>query len=122
MSEATALRADLARELAARGQAVSVTRTEPGTYDPTTGSAAAETPVVHTGLGRVGNYSDRLIDGTNIRRGDRLVTWQPDLESETFVPRESDIVSYGDTSAVVVSVKVREVGGEWFAYTLQIRR
>lgn len=123
MGEGIAAREDLRREFAAsdRGREITITRKTAGTYDQTTGTAT-QTEESYPGRGRVGDYADRQIDGTLIRRGDRRVTWLPDVENESFVPRESDIVSFGDEIATVVSVKVRELGDEWFAYTLQIRR
>ena len=122
MGEGALLRADLARELQTRGREINITRTTPGTYDQDAGTTGTSTEETHHGRGRVGNYRDSQVDGELIRRGDRVVTWQPDVDHESFVPKEKDVVSFGDEIASIVSVKRREVGEEWFAYTLQIRR
>ena len=121
MGEGLRLRRELARELAKFGRAVSIAHKTAGTYNADTGLATT-TSASYSGMGRVGYYSDKLIDGTMILRDDRQVTWQPDNASESFRPSNGDVVSYGSEELTVVSVKEREVGGEWFAYTLQCRK
>ena len=121
MGEGAKLRSDVARELKAFGRVVSISHKTVGAYDADTG-VATSTSISYSGMGRVGYYSDKLIDGTMILRDDRQVTWQPDSANESFRPSNGDVLSYDAEELTVVSVKEREVGGEWFSYTLQCRK
>lgn len=119
MSMGTDERAALAAELAVAGRSVTVTRTVPGSYDPSTGTTAGGTSTDYAGRGRIGDYSDKVRDGTLIQQNDRMVTWQP--TDASFVPQEGDAVSDGTNTYKVVSFKTRELEGDWICYTLQVR-
>lgn len=119
MSRGTELRAALRSVFLEMGRALTVTRAAPGTYDSETGTASAGTPATYSGIGRVGDYRDSAIDGTLIQVGDRRVTWQPDDAS--FVPQIGDTISVDGRDRPVMSVKTRELEGDWIAFTLQVR-
>ena len=124
MSEAASLRADLKDAFGDYGRAISVKRTDKGAYDKATGVTATSGTTDYPGTGRVGSYSDYLVNGTTILAQDRKVTWIPD--DITFEPLEGDQVTWADSTdegsgAVVVRVKRREVGGELICFTMQVR-
>lgn len=121
MSIGDDLHADFAAFLAEFGRAVTIRRLTPGTYDPATGDGGTTTTKNYSGTGRLGNYSDALMDGTLIKQGDRRMTFQPD--DKTFVPAIGDSAIVGaSTFAVVNASKTREIGGTVFLYTLQLRQ
>lgn len=119
MTTGAQLRADLARELAEHGRRVVLVRKTAGTYNPDTGAAAMDSQYLE-GQGRVGDYKDYQIDGVSVLRGDRRVTFQPDDSS--VIPAVGDQVTVDDVTYSVIFPRVRELAGEWFAYTLQVRR
>jgi hypothetical protein len=120
MTEAFVLRDDLTNEFNEIGVAMTVTRGTPGAYDPTTGAVGAPTSVDYSGVGRLGSYSDMEIDGTLIKANDRKATFVS-LDT-TFVPQISDRLTVGTDVYSVVSLKPRELGGEYICFTLQVRR
>ena len=119
MSDAGDLRESLVAMLSEFGRAVSIERVTPGAYDPSTGDTSAASTVTYNGLGRVGTYSDFLINNELITQNDRKVTFVPD--DPTFVPVINDRL-IADATYSVMSVKPRELGGEWISFTLQVRR
>lgn len=104
----------------AYGRTLTMGRITPGAYDPETGATAASTPSSQAGKGKIGDYDDKVIDGTLIRTGDRLCTFLPD--DAAFRPAVGDSVVDGADTYTVVSIKQRELGGDWIAFTLQVRR
>lgn len=121
MTVGTDLRAKvLALFNAGYGRTMTMGRITPGAYDPETGETAAPSTASQTGKGKIGDYDDKVIDGTLIRTGDRLCTFLPDLS--TFRPAVGDSVVDGSDTYTVVSIKQRELGGDWIAFTLQVRR
>lgn len=120
MSEASRLRAELRRTFAttAYGRAITLRRTTPGAYAQD-GSAGAATTTDYAGVGRVGAYEDRLIDGTRILATDRRVTFVP--TDESFRAQPADLVIVGSDTYSVINAQMREIGGELIAYTLQVR-
>ena len=119
MTTGAQLRADLARELAVHGRRVVLVRKEAGSYDPDTGGTTTTTHEFE-GVGRVGSYRDSQIDGVSVLRGDRRVTFQPD--DSALVPAAGDMVTIDDVTWRVIFSQARELSGEWFSYTLQVRR
>lgn len=65
----------------------------------------------------VSSYSSRLIDGENIRMGDRKVM----VEAGVVVPTTADRIIIGATDYAIVSVQPLAPGGTDLAYTLQCR-
>lgn len=125
--QATILRSDLIATFGEFGRALTVSRmgvNGDGVYDPSTGIvtpvSGAAPEIAYTGIGRVGTYADRLIDGTMITNKDRKVTFIPDDTS--FVPEVNDRLTAGPDVYTVVSHKTYELGGMPIAYTLQVRR
>lgn len=124
MSAATELRAELAELLDDEDYGCDLTISRPsagGTYNKATGllTPGADASTEYTGRGRVGQYSDRLVDGESIRRTDRRITFQP--ADEDFVPAEGDRVTRESDTWTIIRVITREIGGEWVSYTLQCR-
>jgi len=64
------------RLLVGKGQAVTITHSSVGTYNPSTGSAAITTSTQY-GYGAVSEWSARQIDGTLIKAGDRRLLLSP---------------------------------------------
>lgn len=104
------------------GGALTLSRAQPGTYNPATGeTAAAGAPLTIPGKGKVGDYRDGVIDGELIKVNDRRCTFIPD----DFV----SIPEIGDTfvdpidsrSYSVVNVRRRQLGLDYIAFTLQVR-
>lgn len=99
-----------------------------GTYDTYTGKVSVSTDDDQfDGWARIGNYSDRLIDGKVIEANDRRVTLIPDEEDFTipsYVPQVGDVINVDDSTDgnyKVVNFKTRELGAELICYTLQVR-
>lgn len=101
------------------GRQLGLIKTATGDYDPDTGAATATT-APHRGRGKIGDYNDRLVDGTSILAGDRLCTWLP--EQESIVPTIGDKIVDGSTHWSIIRVKTRELSGVVATYTLQLRR
>lgn len=109
------------------GQPMTIQRSTPGAYDPTSGNTGAPTIAVYSGVGRLGNYRDAVVDGTIIQQNDRRVTWQPDEECADFIPRIGDqVIVTGEPAGVppfaVMDLDPRQVAGVWIGFTLQVRR
>jgi hypothetical protein len=120
MSSALENRAQIAGWIAEEGIVITIRREVPGTYNPATGSAgAAGTPVTFSGHGRIGDYNDRLVDGTLVKVGDRRMTFQPDDWS--YEPKQGDVLTVPAGYAIVGRIQKRELGGVPFSYTAQLR-
>lgn len=63
--------------LISKGQAVTLTHVEPGTYDPATGATGAATTTTQTGTGAVLEWNARQFDGTLIKAGDKQLLLSP---------------------------------------------
>lgn len=120
MTEASVLRDDLTNEFNEIGVAMTVTRGTPGAYDPTSGAVGAPTSIDYPGVGRLGSYSDMAIDGTLIKANDRKATFVS--SDTTFIPAINDKLTVGADVYAVISLKPRELGGEYICFTLQVRR
>lgn len=120
MSIGSDMRADLVALFIPEGygRTLKLRRVNAGTYDVETGDAP-QTTTDKDGVGKIGSYADRLVDGANIRRGDRLCTFIPN--DATVVPEEEDRIVDGAEVYQVVNVKKREIN-DFIAYTLQVRR
>lgn len=127
MSEASVLKSDLTGLFAEYGRALTVRRmasNEDGVYDPTTGVvtpvSGAPAYTDYPGIGRIGDYADRLVDGAMITTKDRLATFIPD--DAGFVPEANDRLIAGADVYTVIRFKTRELGGTAIVYSLQVRR
>ncbi len=56
--------------LKGKGQAVTLTKVVPGTYDPATGGVT-NTSTTQTGTGAILDWNSRNVDGTTIKIGDK---------------------------------------------------
>lgn len=101
------------------GRAMTVRSQTLGTYDPDTGTLTASTDSDYTGVGRLGNYHDAVINGTMIKAGDRRCTIV--FDNQAFVPKVGDRLLVGTDTYAVVNVKERELGGTVIGFTLQVR-
>jgi hypothetical protein len=101
------------------GRAVTLRQIVPGAYDNSSGDTATAVTTDYTGVGRIGTYSDKLVDGTQIQSSDRLVTFVPD--DLTLRPVEGSLIIAGTDIYTVVNFKTRELGGETICFSLQVR-
>lgn len=127
MSSASQIRIDLISLFTDEGRSLRVRRNEGTSYDPTQGIVPESTDDEEfEGIGRIGNYRDAVIDGNQIKKGDRRVTFIPS-ETDYFDPlfdaRVGDIVETINQSEqyYVVDAQKRELGGELISWTLQVR-
>lgn len=120
MSAGSDLRASALQLLRDFGRSLTLRQTTPGTYNPADGSTSAPPPIDYTGVGRIGDYRDSVIDGQLIRQGDRRCTII--LDNSSVLPSVGDTVLIGGTPRyTVVRVQVREVSGVTVVHTLQLR-
>lgn len=105
------------RMLARAGKPSTLTREVPGTYDPTTGqpSLAATTQNVTAAVFPVG---DRMIDGTNVLRGDQTAYL---AAQGVEPPRPADVLAWEGRSLVVVDAKNLGPSGVFVYYELLVR-
>lgn len=120
MSNASDLRAELRSLFADYGETLTVQRVTPGAYDPATGATATSTTTSQTGVGRLGSYSDYATDGTIIKQNDRRVTFVSD--DPAFEPQINDRLVSGADVYTIMSLKPRELNGDWDSWTMQVRR
>lgn len=84
--------------------ALSVTRTIPGTYDPGTGTTGPDTVTVHACRGWVESYDDDTIDGTRINASDvrvMVLTTSIDVEPSD----DTDTITVNGEVLSILSVK-----------------
>jgi len=63
--------------LVGKGQAVTLTHTVPGTYDPATGLVSGATTTVQNGTGAIIDWDTRQVDGELIKISDKLLLLSP---------------------------------------------
>lgn len=112
------LAADALELLREFGQSVTLARTTPGTYDAATSAPSAGSSVTYTGTGAVFDYSQRDVDGTNIRTGDRRVLL---ATSGMVMPRTGDTITIGSTALTVVIGREINPAGVPVLYEAQVR-
>jgi hypothetical protein len=119
MSLATETQGQLDHLLDDLGQAMTLQRITAGAYDPTTGTTSSDTTTNYAGKGRLGDYDDRVIDGTLIKAGNRRCTFLPDDKS--IVPQVGDKIVVGATTYQVMQpIKSRDINGIYIAHTFQV--
>lgn len=118
--------ADTAAELLAEfGQAVTLTESTPGTYDPAQSKPAAPDVTTQTAVGVVREYSSRSIDGTLIQAGDRLLIVGPKTTAGQALsePTVESTLTLADGSVWTVKrVEAMNPAGTALAYRLQLRQ
>lgn len=120
MSEATALRAEIAALLLEYGEEIILTRSVPGSYDTSTGQVGTPVETEYEGRGRIGHYHDRVVDGSRMLQTDRWMLFQP--TDDDVVPQEGDMIESSTAETyTVVSLRTRALDGDWIAYNLQLR-
>lgn len=102
-----------------KGRAMTLHKRTPGTYDPTTGSAAV-TEADHACTGAEFDFAALLIDGTSIQRGDKKVVLS--AQGLSVEPDDGDHITSGSTRRQIVAVKPIAPDGTPVAYILQVRR
>lgn len=106
-----------------KGFAMTLTRENPGTYDPEFGFSGGSSQVF-TVYGLLGNYNsvDRAqsarSDGTMIMVGDKKVT----IEAGVVVPVAGDTITINGEAWVVVMVDAVNPQGVDLLYKLQVRK
>lgn len=102
------------------GQAVTITRTTSGGYDPAAGGITAPTTASQSGSAVVREYARQHVDGTLIQAGDKRVILS--ASGLSFAPAPGDSVTAGGDVLQVVSVIERNPAGTPLVYELQGRR
>lgn len=122
MSLATDLQDDIAELLNDPdvGRAVTISRTPGTAYDPSTGAVTSGTPQTFTTRGLFLDYKDSLIDGTNVKRGDRRLYLK--IKGISYVAAIGDTVVAGTDRYAVVNFKTIELGGAVVIFILQVRK
>ncbi len=112
--------ADTADELITEfGQAVTLKVSAGSAYDPETGSSVV-TYTDQAGHGCVVDFDKKLIDGTKVRIGDKLVLLSPIGISE---PKDGDQLVVGaETWQLVPPVTVTAPAGVAVLYEVQVRK
>ena len=112
--------ADTADELITEfGQAVTLKVSAGAAYDPETGSSTV-TYTDQAGHGCVVDFDKKLIDGTKVRIGDKLVLLSPLGISE---PKDGDQLVIGaETWQLVPPVTVTAPAGVAVLYEVQVRK
>lgn len=105
------------RMLARFGQAATLCRPVVGDYDPATGNAASGAVILY-GHAFDYDYSQRDIDGTLIRQGDRRVLLSVEVGMQ---PETGDKVVIREKCWDVVNVKTIGPEGNAVVYELQVR-
>ena len=105
------------RLLAKYGQAVTLTHSAPGTYDPDTGSVA-NTLTTQAGVAAELDYTEREIDGTLVQRGDKKLLL---ASSGVTMPTVDDTVTVRSVVYTIKSVNAVAPGGVDIVYELQGR-
>lgn len=98
------------------GRAATLTRSEPGAYDPTTGTGSM-VDTVQTVYAVVLPYGDGMVDGSRILATDQ----QAYVSVGTTAPRAGDAMTWGADQLRVIEVKALSPAGTAVLYTMQVR-
>jgi hypothetical protein len=123
MSLATDLQGDLGETLDDPdiGRDITINRYMPATYNSSDGSVIPGAVKTWNTRGVLLNYSDTLLTGEDIKRGDRALYLKlKDLP--TYQAVEADKITVGSDIYTVISFKTIELSGTAIIYILQIRR
>lgn len=116
MSFYTDLAATSARLIKDKGQAVTLARSTHAAYTPA-GGAPATAEETSAANAVITDYPFRMIDGVNIRTGDRQA-----LLTAAVDPNDYERVIVGGEANEIVSVRVVSPGGTPVIYKVQLRR
>lgn len=93
-----------------------LTRAEPGTYDPTTG-AASTVSESWSCLASVSTMTERDPDNMQVRTKLRAII----AYSEDFTPADNDTLAVGGTTYSLLNVKPQEIGGGPVSWLAELR-
>lgn len=99
------------------GQAMTLTQTITGEYDPATGLVAI-TETAHTGVGVALNYSQDMIDGTTILQSDQRVFLNPQLSG---TPKAGDKLTFSGVVHSVIASRPLKPSGTVLLHEVQAR-
>lgn len=111
--------AEVANELLEEfGAPVTTTRKSDGKRDPVTGETIQEPSTQSLEAnGVLLEYEQRMIDGTNIQHGDKLL-----MLDNGFEPQSTDILNHVGKDWQVVHILPQQPATVAVAYTVQVRR
>lgn len=98
------------------GQSCVLTKVTQGTFDGVLGGSTGDTTATHTVNTVIDNYSTKLIDGTNIKQGDKLAYIESDVE-----PLIDNTLKVGTVVHKIVNVKSISPAGTVVLYEAQVR-
>jgi len=113
-TEMAAVANDLLSEF---GASITLKRTTPGTLDPVTGIESSASTANLTTTGIVKTYATKLIDGTRIQAGDRLL-----ILDDTQVPDMTDQVLIGAEYWNIIDIMPVDPAGTPLVYFVQVRK
>jgi len=102
------------------GRDITITRDVPGTYDPEDGSVVETAPLTWKTRGLLLNYNDALVNGEDIKRGDRRLYVK--IKNTTYVAAIGDKVDVKTAVLTVVNFKTIELTATTIVYILQVRQ
>lgn len=113
----TNMAATAARLIEQFGTPVNLKRTVGGSVDPVTGVETAGTETVYVPNGIFKEYDEKMIDGTRIQYGDRML-----ILDNTIEPIASDEIEIsGNYWNVVSPIKAKSPAGIPLVYIAQVR-
>lgn len=101
------------------GEVATFTRTNNGTYDPSTGGVDMSTNIPYTGMIVPKNYKDYEVDGTIVQHGDIRVMLS--VISGGYIPSPDDEVSFGSFTGKIINVERQRFQGADIYYYVQLR-
>lgn len=105
-----------ARLIRDKGQVVTLSSPEGGTYSPAVGfNPPTDAPVTTSGVALA--YPARSVDGTTILQGDVRLLLSPDVD-----PRGYKVATFDGVAHAIVSVQPLSPAGTVLLYELQVRR
>lgn len=122
MSLATDLQDDIAELLDDPdvGRQIVISRIAAAAYDPATGQVTSAAPQTWTTRGLFLNYNDQLINGTDIKRGDRRLYLK--IKGLTYQATIGDKITAATDIYTLVNFKTIELGGTVVIFIMQVRR
>jgi len=102
------------------GRDITITRDVPGTYDPEDGSVVEAASLTWKTRGLLLNYNDALVNGEDIKRGDRRLYVK--IKNTTYVAAIGDKVDVKTAVLTVVNFKTIELTATTIVYILQVRQ
>lgn len=110
------------RQIKDKGQAVTITKQTPGSYNTSTGVATVTTSAQYS-YGVVFPVNDRNIDGTLIKQGDKrlLLSVLNTAGAALTAPSINDTVTVGSVTYTITDIKPLAPAGTVLYYDCNIR-